>query len=85
MWSAPLGLALSLAGCSSPGAPSLILAGAYFPAWIMCAVIGILAAIVARFAMLVSGLASALPAQLFVCTALGLIVAIGAWVLWFGQ
>jgi len=81
----PFAALLTTSGCASPGAPSLILAGAYFPGWILCAVAGIVAAIVARIAMVISGLSDALPLQLFVCVALGLLVAIAAWLLWFGQ
>jgi hypothetical protein len=79
------GALLTMNGCAAPGAPSLILFGAYFPGWILCAVAGILAAIVARIAMVMSGLSDALPLQLFVCVALGLVVAIAAWLFWFGQ
>ena len=82
---APFGALLTMSGCASPGAPSLILFGAYFPGWILCAVAGILAAIAARIAMVMSGLSDALPLQLFVCVALGLVVAIAAWLFWFGQ
>jgi hypothetical protein len=81
----PLGTLVTLNGCASPGAPSLILFGAYFPGWILCGVAGIVAAIVARIAMVTSGLSDALPLQLFVCVALGLLVSIAAWLFWFGQ
>ena len=81
----PFGALMTLDGCASPGAPSLILAGAYFPGWILCGVAGIVAAIVARIAMVMSGLSDALPLQLFVCVALGLLVTIAAWLFWFGQ
>ena len=81
----PFGALMAMDGCASPGAPSLILAGAYFPGWIFCAVAGIVAAIVARIAMVMSGLSQALPLQLFVCVAVGLLVAISAWLFWFGQ
>ena len=80
-----LGALVTLNGCASPGAPSLILFGAYFPGWILCGVAGIVAAIVARVAMVMSGLSHALPLQLFVCVAVGLLVAIAAWLFWFGQ
>ena len=46
---------------------------------------GIVAAIVARIAMVMSGLSHALPLQLFVCVAVGLLVAVAAWLFWFGQ
>jgi len=82
---APFGALMTMGGCASPGAPSLILAGAYFPGWILCGVAGIVAAIFARIAMVMSGLSQALPLQLFVCVAVGLLVAISAWLFWFGQ
>jgi hypothetical protein len=81
----PFGVLMTMDGCASPGAPSLILFGAYFPGWILCALAGIVAAIVARTAMVMSGLSDALPLQLFVCVAVGLLVAISAWLFWFGQ
>ena len=74
-----------MSGCASPGAPSLILFGAYFPAWILCAVAGVVAAILARVAMVMSGLSNALPLQLLVCIAVGLLVAVAGWLFWFGQ
>jgi hypothetical protein len=68
----------------SHGAPSLVLFGAYFPAWMLVAWIGILAAIGARIAMVASGLAQIVPMQLLVCVAAGLTVAILVWAIWFG-
>ena len=81
----PFGVLMTMDGCASPGAPSLVLAGAYFPGWILCGVAGIVAAIVARIARVMSGLSDALPLQLFVCVALGVFVAIAVWLFWFGQ
>jgi len=75
---------LSVGGCSA-GAPSFDLFGAFFPAWLLCAVIGIVGAIAARAVFVSTGLSSLLPFQLFVCTATGVIVAILAWLLWFGR
>lgn len=67
------------------GAPSFSLFGAFFPAWMFCALIGIIGAILARAAMVSSGLAKFLPFQLFVCAAIGLILALLVWLIWFGQ
>ena len=78
-------LCLGLGGCAVRGAPSFVLFGAYFPAWMFCGLIGILGAIIARIAMLATGLADLLPYQLFVCVAVGLVVGVAAWLLWFGQ
>ena len=62
-----------------------MLFGAFFPAWMVCAVIGILGAVAARAIMVSSGLARVVPFQLFVCASIGLIVALLLWLLWFGQ
>jgi YtcA family len=78
-------LAATLSGCALPGAPSFVIAGSYFPGWMFCALIGIVAAIAVRVGFVASGLASVLPFQLFVCAALGLCCGILAWLLWFGQ
>jgi hypothetical protein len=80
-----LGLAvLALGGCS-PGAPSFVLFGAFFPAWLLCGTLGIISAGVARAAFVAGGLSQFLPYQLFVCTAVGLIVALFVWLIGFGQ
>ena len=77
-------MALILGGCSRGGAPSLILFGAFFPDWMLCAVLGIFVAIVARIGFVATGLAPVLPYQLPVCTSIGLIFALLAWLIWFG-
>jgi hypothetical protein len=78
-----LAISGSLAGCTS-GAPSLTLFGAYFPAWLACAIIGIAAAAVMRLVMVATGLSETVPYQFWVCVALGSIVALGFASLWYG-
>lgn len=78
-------ISITLSGCANQGAPSFALVGAYFPAWMICALIGIVAAIGARVGFVVSGLATVLPFQLFVCTSIGVCIALLVWLLWFGQ
>lgn len=78
-------LAPALSGCAEHGAPSFTLVGAYFPAWMACALLGIFAAIGARIGFVASGLAGVLPFQLFVCTSIGVCLALLTWLLWFGQ
>ena len=56
------------------GAPSFELFGAFFPAWMLCALIGIIGAAVSR-----SILNGRLPFQLAVCTAGGVIMGLIAW------
>jgi hypothetical protein len=77
-------LVLILSGCSRSGAPSLVLFGAFFPDWMFCALLGIVAAIAARGVFVATGLSSVLPHQLLVCVSIGLIFAFLAWLLWFG-
>jgi hypothetical protein len=75
----------AFAGCASHGAPSFVLFGAFFPAWMLCAFIGILGAIAARGIFVAAGLDSTLPFQLFVCSSVGFVVAALTWLTWFGQ
>jgi len=82
---APTRLAVVLlAGLSSgcAGAPSTTVAGAYFPAWLVCALIGALAAVLARVIFVATGLAQTLPLQLLVCVSAGMLCGAMAWALW---
>ena len=69
-------------GCS--GAPSITIAGAYFPAWLLCGVIGIVGAAGARVVLTTATLGDVIPFQLAVCTAVGVIVALLSWMALFG-
>ena len=75
-----LGQAICLTGCD--GAPSVTIAGAYFPAWLLCAVIGVLVAAFTRAFMVATGLANHIPYQLLVCCSIGAIFALILWHLW---
>jgi hypothetical protein len=76
---------IALGGCADRAAPDLAVAGAYFPAWMICGLIGIFAAIGARVIFVVTNVVGVLPLQLFVCTAIGIGFAVFAWLFWFGQ
>ena len=76
---------VALSGCASAGAPSLNLFGAFFPGWLACGVLGLIGGGVARAVMVATGLSQSLPYQLAVNAAIGLIVALLAWILWFGR
>jgi len=78
-------LQLVLTSCSSGSAPSFTLFGAFFPAWLLCGIIGIVGAAVARIAFVSTGLSNTLPYQLFVCAAAGVIVAVLTSFIWFGR
>ncbi len=74
------GGSLTLIGCE--GAPSVTIAGAYFPAWLLCAIIAVLVAVLARALMVVTGLSNRIPFQLAVCSSVGVLVALMVWWLW---
>jgi hypothetical protein len=72
-----------LAGCG--GAPSVIFAGAYFPAWLFCSILAVVVAVVVRFVMVASGLVRVIPLQLAVCASVGILVAILVWKVWMNS
>ena len=74
------GESLSLVGCG--GAPSVTVAGAYFPAWLLCGLIAVLVAVIARGLMVVTRLSNHIPFQLAVCSSIGVIVALLVWQVW---
>jgi hypothetical protein len=74
-----LGPAFVVCGC---GAPSLIVAGAYFPAWLVCAILAVLVAAMARAVMVATRLSRLIPFQLAVCISIGAIVALVTWFFW---
>jgi len=78
-------LQLFLTSCSSGGAPSFDLFGAFFPAWLLCGVVGIIGAVAARVAFVTVGVANTLPYQLAVCTAIGVAIAVVYWLVGFGR
>lgn len=68
-----LGLALTLlSGCSA--VPSIYIAGSYFPAWLLSAVIAIVLTVLIRVAFIRIGIDDVLPLRLlvYVCTMLAL-------------
>ena len=75
-----LGQVICSTGCG--GAPSVTIAGAYFPAWLLCAIIGVVAGVLIRVLMVATGLSSSFPYQLAVCCAVGAIIALILWHLW---
>jgi hypothetical protein len=78
-----LGQAFSSTGCG--GAPTLTIAGAYFPAWLLCAIVAVVVAAVIRALMVATGLANYIPYQLAVSCSSGIIVALILWHFWVGR
>ncbi len=73
-------LALALGGCAHHSSPSLPLFGAYFPAWLVSAVIGILGALAMRVVLVRVGIDDVLPVRLLVYVSLASAIAF-AWAL----
>jgi YtcA family len=78
-------VSLSLGGCSTSSAPSFDLFGAFFPAWLLCGIVGIAGAVAARVAFVSSHVTNTLPYQLAVCVAIGVITAVLFWLIGFGR
>jgi hypothetical protein len=84
----PLGLwrvatALPVAACSY--SPTMDLLGSYFPAWMLCAVIGIVAAVIIRQILTLVGINDYIIAPLLTYAALAVSATLLAWLLWFGH
>jgi hypothetical protein len=69
-----------MTGCS--GSPSRSILGSYFPSWMVCALIGLVAALVARVALKATGLLGELPAPLVVLLSIGCATTFALWLLW---
>lgn len=74
-----------LAGCAARGAPSWPLFGAYFPFWLLSAVAGMVGALIAHRVFIATGWVRAVPYQLSVCTAIGVVVGVLVWLSGTGQ
>jgi hypothetical protein len=64
------------------GSPSRNILGSYFPSWMVCALAGIVLALVARAILKTTGILEELPAPLVVLMAFGCAVTFGLWLLW---
>ena len=79
----PCGLALlGLTGCSE--APSQDILGSYFPSWMLCALCGLILAVVAKQVFASIGVDEALPVPLLVYLALAIAFAFATWLAWLG-
>ena len=85
---APLGwsraaIALPVAGCNN--APTMDLFGSYFPAWMLCAAVGLVAAVIIRQVLAVAGINDYVVAPLLTYAGLAASATLLAWLLWFGH
>ena len=69
-----------IAGCD--GAPSRNILGSYFPSWMVCALLGIVLALVARGVLKATGLLQELPAPFAVLLAFACAVNFALWLVW---
>ena len=76
-------IVLPVAGCSY--APTMDLFGSYFPAWMLCAALGIGAAIIIRQILAVAGITDYVVAPLLTYAGLAVSATLLAWLLWFGH
>jgi YtcA family len=70
---------------SQPHAPTLDLLGSYFPAWMLCAAAGVVAAVVVRQVLAVAGVAEYVVAPLLTYAGLALTATWLIWLLMFGH
>ena len=67
-------------GCS--GSPSRNILGSYFPSWMVCALVGLAVALIARVALKTTGLLAELPAPLVALLSIGCATTFALWLLW---
>jgi hypothetical protein len=70
----------NLSGCD--GAPSRNILGSYFPSWMVCALVGLGVAGIARAILKSTGILQELPAPFVVILAIGCIATFALWLLW---
>jgi hypothetical protein len=75
-----LAVVASLGGCN--GAPSRNILGSYFPSWMVCALVGIAVAGIARATLKSTGILQELPAPFVVILAIGCAATFCSWLLW---
>ena len=73
----------ALAGCS--GAPALNIVGSYFPAWMLCAIIGVLVALGVRALLVMCDVEGTLKLPFLTHLAIALTATLLVWLLCFGH
>jgi YtcA family len=71
---------LFLTGCSS--APSRNILGSYFPSWMICALIGMVATVAVRAVLAKVGVDAALPMPIVVYLAMATAFSLAIWLVW---
>ena len=76
-------IASAVSGCSY--SPTLDLLGSYFPGWMLCAVLGVAAAVIIRQILAVAGINEYIVAPLLTYAGLAVAATLLAWLFWFGH
>ncbi len=76
-------IALPVAACSY--SPTQDLFGSYFPAWMLCAAVGVVAAVIIRQILALAGISDYVVAPLLTYTGLAVSATLLAWLFWFGH
>jgi hypothetical protein len=82
-WPRRLAAPLLLTGCTA--SPSLNILGSFFPAWMLCAAAGIVAAVVVRLALSALGVNQYLIAPPLTYLSIAGAGTLLVWLLWFGH
>jgi len=59
--------------------------GSYFPAWMLCAALGIVSVVIVRQILMVAGINDYVVAPLLTYAGLAVSVTLLAWLFWFGH
>ena len=78
-----IAIALPVAACNY--APTMDLFGSYFPAWMLCAAVGIVVAVIIRQILAGAGINNYVVAPLLTYAGLAVSATLLAWLLWFGH
>lgn len=76
---------LSLSGCQLNASPAIPFFGAYFPSWLICAGLGILASLLIRVILIRIGIDEGIPFRSLVYMALASLVAFVLAITLFGR
>jgi YtcA family len=76
-------IALPVTACNY--APTMDLFGSFFPAWMLCAVVGIVGAIIVRQILAVARISDYVVAPLLTYAGLALSATLLSWLIWFGH
>lgn len=67
------------------GAPTFSIAGAYFPAWMVCLSLGIASALMGRIVFIALGIDRVLPTKFPVYVSIGVLAGLALWLWYFRQ